>query len=187
MDKDQTEQRWDRTMGQTAISCTDRKLPGSLPELRLTIADKTEYKDQAIVDTGAIDHICNNHDRFISFERTRTCSAIKTGAAIIKVKATGTIQLSILQSNGSINVVRFSKVLYAPDMFVSSSLTPKYAKKAYTTMAGMRRSTANLIRARSRTRQRLTACLIYCKLKMSLRLQEHKHLSQLTHLDRTLL
>jgi hypothetical protein len=23
-------------MGQTAISCTDRKLPGSLPELRLT-------------------------------------------------------------------------------------------------------------------------------------------------------
>jgi hypothetical protein len=23
-------------MGQTAISCTDRKIPGSLPELRLT-------------------------------------------------------------------------------------------------------------------------------------------------------
>jgi hypothetical protein len=36
MDKDQIEQRWDGTMGQTAISCTDRKLPGSLPELRLT-------------------------------------------------------------------------------------------------------------------------------------------------------
>jgi hypothetical protein len=29
-------QRWVRTMGQTAISCTDRKLPGSSPELRLT-------------------------------------------------------------------------------------------------------------------------------------------------------
>jgi hypothetical protein len=25
-------------MGQTEISCTDRKLPGSLPELRLTIS-----------------------------------------------------------------------------------------------------------------------------------------------------
>jgi hypothetical protein len=37
MDKDQIEQRWDGTMGQTAISCTDRKLPGSLPELRLTV------------------------------------------------------------------------------------------------------------------------------------------------------
>jgi hypothetical protein len=36
MDKDQIEQRWDGTMGQTAISCTDRKRPGSLPELRLT-------------------------------------------------------------------------------------------------------------------------------------------------------
>jgi hypothetical protein len=36
MDKDHIEQRWDGTMGQTAISCTDRKLPGSLPELRLT-------------------------------------------------------------------------------------------------------------------------------------------------------
>jgi hypothetical protein len=36
MDKDQIEQRWDGTMGQTAISCTDRKLPGSLPEHRLT-------------------------------------------------------------------------------------------------------------------------------------------------------
>jgi hypothetical protein len=33
------EQRWDETMGQTAISCTDRKLPGSLPELRLTISE----------------------------------------------------------------------------------------------------------------------------------------------------
>jgi hypothetical protein len=37
MDKDQIEQRWDGTMGQTAISCTDRKRPGSLPELRLTL------------------------------------------------------------------------------------------------------------------------------------------------------
>jgi hypothetical protein len=36
MDKDRIEQRWDGTMGQTAISCTDRKRPGSLPELRLT-------------------------------------------------------------------------------------------------------------------------------------------------------
>jgi hypothetical protein len=36
MAKDHIEQRWDGTMGQTAISCTDRKLPGSLPELRLT-------------------------------------------------------------------------------------------------------------------------------------------------------
>jgi hypothetical protein len=37
MDKDEIEQRWDGTMGQTAISCTDRKRPGSLPELRLTV------------------------------------------------------------------------------------------------------------------------------------------------------
>jgi hypothetical protein len=36
MGKDRIEQRWDGTMGQTAISCTDRKRPGSLPELRLT-------------------------------------------------------------------------------------------------------------------------------------------------------
>jgi hypothetical protein len=36
MDKDQMEQRSDGTTGQTAISCTDRKLPSPSPELRLT-------------------------------------------------------------------------------------------------------------------------------------------------------
>jgi hypothetical protein len=36
-------------MGQTAISCTDRKRPGSLPELRLTsdnLGEKLEVKVQ---------------------------------------------------------------------------------------------------------------------------------------------
>jgi hypothetical protein len=36
VDKDLIEQRWDGTMGQAAISCTEQKLLGSLPELRLT-------------------------------------------------------------------------------------------------------------------------------------------------------
>lgn len=85
----------------------------------MRFAGRTEYKDRTIIDTGATDHICNNYDRFITFERESTCSAIKTGAGIVQVKATGTIELSVLQSNGVVNVVRFSKVLYAPDMFVS--------------------------------------------------------------------
>jgi hypothetical protein len=36
-------QRWDETMGQTAIRCTDRKLPGSLPELRLTVLASFQF------------------------------------------------------------------------------------------------------------------------------------------------
>jgi hypothetical protein len=51
MDKDRIEQRWDGTMGQTAISCTDRKRPGSLPELRLTKVVVLEELQRAIIYT----------------------------------------------------------------------------------------------------------------------------------------
>lgn len=85
----------------------------------MLIASQTNYKDQTIIDTGATNHICNNYNRFISFENESTCLAIKTRAGIVQVKATGTIELCVLQGNSVINVVRFSKVLYAPDMFVS--------------------------------------------------------------------
>jgi hypothetical protein len=46
-------QRWDETMGQTAISCTDRKLPGSPPELRLT-------RTASVSGTHSLDYICNS-------------------------------------------------------------------------------------------------------------------------------
>jgi hypothetical protein len=49
MDKDQIEQRWDGTMEQTAISCTDRKRPGSLPELRLTVLDNASNNSSAVL------------------------------------------------------------------------------------------------------------------------------------------
>jgi hypothetical protein len=52
MDKDQIEQRWDGTMGQTAISCTDRKRPGSLPELRLTVDNEGDPND-SFADSSA--------------------------------------------------------------------------------------------------------------------------------------
>jgi hypothetical protein len=46
MDKDQIEQRGNGTMGQIAIRCTDRKRPGSLPELRLTKGSRREEKGE---------------------------------------------------------------------------------------------------------------------------------------------
>jgi hypothetical protein len=69
MDKDQIEQRGDGTMGQTAISCTDRKRPSSLPELRLTegllgdsymptpfedLVSKLRVANQSLYDTIAV-------------------------------------------------------------------------------------------------------------------------------------
>jgi hypothetical protein len=38
-------------MGQTAISCTDRKRPGSLPELRLTNRQRALYKDPILISS----------------------------------------------------------------------------------------------------------------------------------------
>jgi hypothetical protein len=32
------------------------------------LADRADYKDCTILDTGASNHICNNYNRFISFD-----------------------------------------------------------------------------------------------------------------------
>jgi hypothetical protein len=68
MDKDRIEQRWDGTMGQTAISCTDRKRPGSLPELRLTVSDELA----AAVAIGALAVVSDVLQRFPGYPRHAT-------------------------------------------------------------------------------------------------------------------
>jgi hypothetical protein len=88
-------------------------------EQAMRFAGRTDYKDRTIVDTGATDHICNDLSKFIEWRQVSTCSGIKTGAGIVKVVATGSIAMDLLCADGTINHVKFSDVLYAPDMFVS--------------------------------------------------------------------
>lgn len=61
------------------------------------LAGRADYKDRTILDTGASDHICNNYDRFVSFNPPCRCqTVIKTGGGKVQVKATGTIKLAVL-------------------------------------------------------------------------------------------
>ena len=95
------------------------------------LAGRADYKDRTILDTGASDHICNNHDRFISFDPPIRRTVIKTGGGRVKVKATGTIKLAVLRGDGAINTLTLTGVLYAPDMFLSCVAHSKIRAKGY--------------------------------------------------------
>ncbi|KAF1945022.1 hypothetical protein EJ02DRAFT_478004, partial [Clathrospora elynae] len=74
------------------------------------LAGRADYKDRTILDTGASDHICNNHDRFISFDPPHRQTIIKTGGGRVKVEATGTIKLAVLRGDGAINTLTLTGV-----------------------------------------------------------------------------
>jgi hypothetical protein len=86
----------------------------------LSQADRSDYKQRFIIDTGSSDHICNNYSKFISFNNNPSFHAvIDTGAGPIIANCKGTIEITVLTSNSSLHRVQFTNVLYAPDMFVS--------------------------------------------------------------------
>jgi hypothetical protein len=101
--------------------CATAEIPDYIAEVSeraMRLADRAEYRDRTIVDTGATDHICNDHAKFIKFDPKPTCAYIRTGASPVQVNATGTIKIGILCADGKLNNVTFSNVLYALDMFV---------------------------------------------------------------------
>jgi hypothetical protein len=84
-----------------------------------SLAGKDEFRTRLILDTGATDHLCNNASKFISFNPGSYHAVINTGAGPITVSQKGTIKVDIMRSDGSLNCLTFSNVLYAPQMFVS--------------------------------------------------------------------
>ncbi|KAI0603583.1 hypothetical protein TUN205_12217, partial [Pyrenophora tritici-repentis] len=64
------------------------------------------------------DHICNDRSKFQILHDTAPAT-INTGAGPITAKQVGTIQITVVTSEGVLNKVSFTNVLYAPDMFVS--------------------------------------------------------------------
>jgi hypothetical protein len=102
--------------------CAAAKIPNYIAEVSeraMRLADRVDYRNHTIVNTGATDHICNNYAKFIKFNPKPTCAYIRTGASPIKVNTTSTIKIGILCANRKINNVTFSNMLYALDMFVS--------------------------------------------------------------------
>jgi hypothetical protein len=57
-------------MGQTAISCTDRKLPGSLPELRLTESDRSRWLSGQSRRLGAKQDVAWSGAGILDIEKT---------------------------------------------------------------------------------------------------------------------
>jgi hypothetical protein len=101
--------------------CAAAEIPNYIAEVSkraMRLADRADYRNRTIVDTGATDHICNDYAKFIKFNPKPTCAYIRTGASPVKVNATSTIKIDILCADGKINNVTFSNVLYALDMFV---------------------------------------------------------------------
>jgi hypothetical protein len=84
----------------------------------MRLADCVDYRNYTIVNTSAIDYICNNYAKFIKFNPKPTCAYICTGASPVKVNATSTIKIGILCANRKINNVTFSNMLYALAIFV---------------------------------------------------------------------
>jgi hypothetical protein len=85
----------------------------------MRVASRADYKHRTIVETGTTNHICNDLSKFSEWRQTPTCSGIKTGAGVVQVLGTGSIRMDLLCSDSTINVTKFSNVLYLPDMFVS--------------------------------------------------------------------
>jgi hypothetical protein len=84
----------------------------------MRLADRVDYRNYTIVNTSAIDYVCNDCAKFIKFNSKPTYAYICIGASPVKVNATSTIKIGILCTNKNINNVTFSNVLYAPNIFV---------------------------------------------------------------------
>lgn len=77
------------------------------------------YRDRFNLDTGDTDPVCNNYNRFVTLDNDPSNHAIiKTGAGPIHINKKGTIAVTVVTSSGDLHTVKFSEVLYAPDMFV---------------------------------------------------------------------
>jgi hypothetical protein len=86
----------------------------------MRMAQQIGYKHRFIFDTGSTDHVCNDYGKFVSFDSNPNYRAvITTGAGPICINKKGTIQLTVATSDGSLHDIRFTDVLYAPDMFTS--------------------------------------------------------------------
>jgi hypothetical protein len=84
----------------------------------MRLIDRVNYRNYTIVNTSAIDYICNNYAKFIKFNSKPTYAYICIGASLVKVNATSTVKIGILCANRNINNVTFSNVLYALNIFV---------------------------------------------------------------------
>ncbi|KAG9375879.1 hypothetical protein A1F94_013623 [Pyrenophora tritici-repentis] len=80
--------------------------------------ETSNFKQRFIIDTGSSDHICNDRSKFQILHDTAPAT-INTGAGPITAKQVGTIQITVVTSEGVLNKVSFTNVLYAPDMLVS--------------------------------------------------------------------
>jgi hypothetical protein len=84
----------------------------------LSQAGRSNYKKRFILDTDSSDHICNDYSKFISFSNDPNFHAvIDTGAGPIVANPKGTIEITVLTSNGSLYQIQSTNILYAPGMF----------------------------------------------------------------------
>ncbi|KAF2621926.1 hypothetical protein BU25DRAFT_307414, partial [Macroventuria anomochaeta] len=74
------------------------------------LAGRGEYQNRLILDTGATDHLCNDHSKFTSFDRGSYYAVINTGAGPITITQKGTIKVTVLRSDGTSEQVSFSNV-----------------------------------------------------------------------------
>ncbi|KAG9379356.1 hypothetical protein A1F94_009712 [Pyrenophora tritici-repentis] len=77
--------------------------------------ETSNFKQRFIIDTGSSDHICNDRSKFQILHDTAPAT-INTGAGPITAKQVGTIQITVVTSEGVLNKVSFTNVLYAPDI-----------------------------------------------------------------------
>ncbi|KAF1945404.1 hypothetical protein EJ02DRAFT_338342, partial [Clathrospora elynae] len=77
----------------------------------LSQAGRSNYKKRFILDTGSSDHICNDYSKFVSFGNDPNFHAvIDTGAGPIVANCKGTIEITVLTSNGSLHQIQFTNV-----------------------------------------------------------------------------
>jgi hypothetical protein len=97
------------------------KIPNYIAEVSkraIRLTDRVDYRNYTIINTSAIDYICNNYTKFIKFNSKPTYAYICIGASSVKVNTTSTIKIGILYANRNINNVTFSNILYALAIFV---------------------------------------------------------------------
>lgn len=82
-------------------------------------ADNSAYRNYLIINIGSTNYICNDLSKFTGFSNNRSYYAvINTSAGPIHITRKGTIAVTIATLNGETHTITFSKVLYAPNMFV---------------------------------------------------------------------
>ncbi|KAF1923748.1 uncharacterized protein M421DRAFT_43017, partial [Didymella exigua CBS 183.55] len=74
------------------------------------LAGRSEYHNRLILDTGATDHLCNDHSKFVNFDQGGYYAIINTRAGPITVTQKGTIKVTVLCSDGSSQQVSFTNV-----------------------------------------------------------------------------